>query len=93
MNAVVNGEFANRTPYKLKGNLLELADTNLPSRMGEIYTEVVRTCLTCLDADSAVFSDLQEFKDQDGITIGVRYIEKASLPMRCSGKPTLADST
>jgi len=93
MNAVVNGEFANIKPYKLKGDLVERADKELPSRMGEIYTEVVRTCLTCLDKDSVVFGDLEAFKDQDGITIGVRYIEKASLPMRRSGMPTLTDST
>jgi hypothetical protein len=46
--------------------------------MGEIYTDVVVSCLTCLDNDSITFGDLKEFTDPDDIVVGVRYIEKVS---------------
>jgi hypothetical protein len=46
--------------------------------MGEIYTDVVVSCLTCLDNDSITFGDLKEFMDPDDIVVGVRYIEKVS---------------
>ena len=46
--------------------------------MGEIYTNVVVSCLTCLDNDSITFGDLKEFMDPDDVVVGVRYIEKVS---------------
>jgi len=60
----------------VKDALVMLAQRDLPSRMGDRYTDVVISCLTCLDPDNADFSDENEFKDEDDITIGVRYIEK-----------------
>lgn len=65
-------------PSGLKKYLVETAVQSLPSRMGRIYTEVVVSCLTCLDRDSKAFGDLRELTDEDGILIGVRYIEKVS---------------
>lgn len=42
------------------------------------YTSVVLSCLTCLDRDNHAFGDESEFIDEDGVLVGVRYIEKAS---------------
>lgn len=63
----------------IKHHLLSLAHTLLPKRMGNNYAEIVETCLTCLDENNADFGDEQEFLDQDGIRVGVRYIEKVCI--------------
>ena len=60
----------------LKGHYTRLANERLPSRMGEKYTAVVVNCLSCLDSTNEDFDDEREFKDDDGILIGVKYIEK-----------------
>jgi len=44
--------------------------------MGTKYSKVVETCLTCLDEDNVRFGDEREFQDEDGVAVGVRYIEK-----------------
>ncbi|KAF2118035.1 hypothetical protein BDV96DRAFT_407771 [Lophiotrema nucula] len=62
-----------------KSHLLSLAQEQLPARMGDQYTEIVQTCLTCLDPDNADFGDQKEFQDEDGIRVGARYIEKVLL--------------
>ncbi|KAJ9605761.1 hypothetical protein H2200_009610 [Cladophialophora chaetospira] len=56
--------------------LVDLAKQRLPSRMGDKYTETVVTCLTCLDNGNTDFGDRSEFEDEDGVLVGVRYIEK-----------------
>lgn len=61
---------------RLKDYLVQLARTKLPGRMGDTYTEVVINCLTCLDEDNEDFGNPEEFEDEDGVQIGVRYIEK-----------------
>lgn len=61
---------------KLKDALLALAKKELPERMGDRYTAIVVTCLTCLDLTNLDFSDEQEFQDEDDVLVGVRYIEK-----------------
>jgi serine/threonine protein kinase len=65
-----------RQPSLTKDHLLSMTRELLPSRMGTIYAEVVKTCLTCLDDDNTDFGNAQEFVDADGILVGVRYIEK-----------------
>ncbi|KAH8905837.1 hypothetical protein BR93DRAFT_928411 [Coniochaeta sp. PMI_546] len=62
-----------------KEQLLPLARSRLPQYMGSRYAEIVETCLTCLDADNADFGDAAEFEDEDGVRVGVRYIEKVLL--------------
>ena len=62
-----------------KDHLLSLARGELRSRMGSKYSEIVETCLTCLDPGNADFGDEEEFRDEDGIQVGVRYIEKVSV--------------
>lgn len=66
-------------PSDFKNRLLSLARGELKSRMGSRYSEVVVTCLTCLDPGNADFGDEIEFQDEDGIQVGVRYIEKVSI--------------
>jgi Protein tyrosine and serine/threonine kinase len=62
-----------------KDQLVSMARIVLPQRMGNSYAEIVETCLTCLDDDNADFGNEDEFLDEDGIRIGVRYIEKVSF--------------
>ncbi|KAL5379200.1 hypothetical protein DPSP01_008649 [Paraphaeosphaeria sporulosa] len=60
----------------VKEHFVELAQDRLPAKMGEIYTRVVVTCLTCLDKDNVDFGDAEELEDEDGVLVGVRFIEK-----------------
>lgn len=62
----------------LREKLLSLAQGRLPRNMGSKYAEIVATCLTCLEPDNENFGDEKEFQDEDGISIGVRYIEKVT---------------
>lgn len=64
---------------EIKTILVGLARSRLPELMGRIYTEIVVTCLTCLDKDNNGFGDEKEFQDEDGLLVGVRYIEKVKL--------------
>lgn len=61
---------------KIKEHLVGLARSKLPLRMGDKFTAVVVTCLTCLDEGNEDFGDQSEMCDDDGILIGVRFIEK-----------------
>ncbi|KAJ5909518.1 hypothetical protein N7504_004161 [Penicillium tannophilum] len=60
----------------LKDYFMALAKAQLPIRMGEKYAEVVVNCLSCMDEANEDFGDEQDFEDDDGILIGVKYIEK-----------------
>jgi hypothetical protein len=64
--------------YMLKGELVRMAKQRLPNKMGSKYTEVVVSCLMCLDGGDNDFGHESEFLDEDGILVGVRYIEKVS---------------
>lgn len=59
-----------------KQKLITLSRGPLRARMGDKYSKVVETCLTCLDEDNADFGDPREFQDDDGIEVGAMYIEK-----------------
>ena len=74
----------------IKSSLISLASTLLPAKMGRKYTDVVLLCLQCLDSPPA--DEEQEEKEEgramagefgdvyeDGIAVGVRYIEKILL--------------
>jgi hypothetical protein len=63
---------------KIKEELVDMARTRLPSKMGSRYTQIVLMCLGCLDAGDNGFGHESEFSDNDGILVGVRYIEKVS---------------
>lgn len=61
---------------KVKEQLITMARSRLPALMGLRYTQVVVMCLSCLDSDNNDFGDQRELYDNDGILVGVRYIEK-----------------
>jgi len=69
-------------PAALKEKLVEMAHNELPACMGSRYAQVVHTCLTCLDPNNVGFGHEVEFQDEDGIRIGVRYMEKGSYSPR-----------
>ncbi|KAM7184070.1 hypothetical protein V8F33_013220 [Rhypophila sp. PSN 637] len=61
----------------LKDHLVALSRSSvLTAKMGTKYSKVVEMCLTCLDEGNMYFGDQQEFQDEDGVSVGVRYIEK-----------------
>ncbi|KAE9363176.1 hypothetical protein N431DRAFT_423682 [Stipitochalara longipes BDJ] len=65
--------------FAIKRALTEMATEKLPRNMGMKYTDIVMSCLTCLDADDvAGFAD-EDLNDEDGILVGVRYIENILL--------------
>lgn len=64
--------------FEKKDQMVHLARNELPQIMGSKYADIVVTCLTCLDPDNVDFGDEREFQDEDGIGVGVRYIEKVS---------------
>lgn len=65
-----------KAPEELRDRLVAFARRGLPRNMGDRYTEVVVTCLTCLDEDNVDFGDETEFQDAEGVVVNVRYIEK-----------------
>ncbi|SMR55718.1 unnamed protein product [Zymoseptoria tritici ST99CH_3D1] len=69
------------SPLAVKARLVQLAEDRLPGLMGEVYSDIVLNCLTCLDEDNADFGDESEFVDEDGVLVGVRYIEKVLMKL------------
>jgi hypothetical protein len=43
--------------------------------MGWKYTKIVLSCLTCLDKTDNGFGGEDQFVDEDGILVAIRYIE------------------
>ncbi len=76
ISQMLSNKDATRRAKVLKKRLIELALERLPVLMGQLYTEVVLSCLRCVESDSGSFGDRSEFEDKDGIEVGVRYIEK-----------------
>jgi len=62
--------------FELKRVLTELAASKLPGCMGDRYTSLVTTCLSCLDKPSK-FMDSGETSGEldDGIDVGARYVQ------------------
>lgn len=63
-------------PEMDKQCLIGLSRGLLRARMGDKYSKVVETCLTCLDEDNLDFGDPREFEDDDGVEVGARYVKK-----------------
>ncbi|KAL0634024.1 hypothetical protein Q9L58_007042 [Maublancomyces gigas] len=63
----------------IKEILLDMATKQLPSTMGPIYAEIAVACLMCLDRGNNGFGNEEEFTDEDGISVGVRYVEKVLM--------------
>ncbi|KAK6442156.1 hypothetical protein LTR95_001597 [Oleoguttula sp. CCFEE 5521] len=74
------GQAKRMRPRVLKEHLVALARRRLPSAMGDVYTEVVIECLTCLDDDDEDAQDEDMISDADdetdGIAVGVRFHEQ-----------------
>ncbi|KAH7235466.1 hypothetical protein BKA59DRAFT_425380 [Fusarium tricinctum] len=60
----------------IKARLTHLSRTELRVTMGDVYSKVVETCLTCLDEDNVEFGDPRDFEDEDGVMVGSRYVER-----------------
>ncbi|KAJ5234998.1 uncharacterized protein N7469_004166 [Penicillium citrinum] len=85
IDALLTAKNKRRAAVEIKALLIEKAMTHLPRTMGKIYTDVVVSCLTCLDNDSPLFRKPSDFEDDDGIVVGVRYIEKVGQILRTIG--------
>ncbi|KAF8850822.1 hypothetical protein BDZ45DRAFT_751326 [Acephala macrosclerotiorum] len=66
---------------RLKDYFVHLAKTRLPIAMGDKYSAVVMTCLTCLDEGNEDFGDETQVLDEDGILVAVRFIETILLKL------------
>lgn len=64
-----------RTAFEVKEKLIGMAREMIPNRLGNRYTEVTVSCLKCLDEDGG---DNSALLNEDGISVGVSYIEKVS---------------
>ncbi|KAI0101026.1 hypothetical protein GGR51DRAFT_551182 [Nemania sp. FL0031] len=60
---------------EIKEQLVALAKKELPPRVGDTYTDIVVSCMTCLDPDNETFRARGGLIDEDGITIGVKFVE------------------
>lgn len=66
---------------RIKETLLDMATNQLPGTMGSVYAEVAVACLMCLDHGNNGFGDEDELTDEDGVLVGVRYVEKVPHPL------------
>ncbi|KAH8654243.1 hypothetical protein BGZ61DRAFT_435191 [Ilyonectria robusta] len=67
-----------RMIFEAKEDMEQLAKERLPQAMGEKYSQVVLSCLTCLDEDNEDFGGdvtRQAAVDPDGILLGVQFNE------------------
>ncbi|KAI8944622.1 hypothetical protein F4801DRAFT_594807 [Xylaria longipes] len=60
---------------QIQEQLVALARKRLPSRVGDIYTNIVVMCMTCLNQDNETFGMKEGMTDEDGIIIGVKFVE------------------
>lgn len=60
---------------RTKDQLITLAKKELPPRVGDTYTSIVVQCMKCLDQDNESFGSVDGMTDEDGIVVGVRFVE------------------
>lgn len=66
-----------KAAWEIKNLLRGMAEQFLPSLMGLLYTDIVLSCLTCLDSNATnMFASEKDLYDEDGILVGVVFIEK-----------------
>lgn len=69
-------------PVPLQDHLVALSQSSaLRSKLGTTYSEIVETCLACLDEDNLSFGDENEFTQMEPTNVGTQYIEKVLEPM------------
>jgi hypothetical protein len=77
---------ARKRAVAIKTHLIHLTSEILPARMGNKYTDIVLLCLRCLDKtekeEEGVGGEFSDVYDEDGIVVGVKYIEKILLRMQ-----------
>jgi len=80
--ADLNAQTRRGGAFDNKKTLEALAERELPARLGTRYTNIVLLCLRCLDDGTGTDEsgkgfgvDVPSLKDEDGVVIGVRYIE------------------
>lgn len=62
--------------FENKRILEELAENRLPIRMGRKYTDVVLSCLQCLDGtENDTGGASVDYLDENGVVVGVRFVE------------------
>lgn len=67
---------------QIKQKMVTKARSELPRTMGKKYTEVVLSCLTCLDTGATnMFENSDDLYDEDGILVGVAFIEKILIKL------------
>jgi hypothetical protein len=71
---------ARRRAFATKRGLVGIAESKLPLTMGRRYAEAVLVCLKCLDKEDNPFAVDAELLDENGVLIGVRFIEKVKRP-------------
>ena len=82
--------------FDIKDVLVKLAKMKLPGAMGNRYTGIVVSCLTCLDKTDNAFGDEKDLMDEDGIYVGVQFIEnvregRLSLNVSADKRQTLME--
>ena len=75
-NPQVSSNLQDLDPEATKERLISLSRSELRIAMGDIYSKVVETCLTCLDEDNTEFGDPRDFEDDCGVEVGSRYVKK-----------------
>ncbi|KAF5610690.1 het-s domain protein [Fusarium subglutinans] len=75
------GRLSELGPQAIKEQLIHFSRTELRMCMGDMYSTVVETCLTCLDEGNIGFGDPQDFDYQGGAEVGSQYVEKIMNPV------------
>ncbi|KAF4955418.1 hypothetical protein FSARC_11850 [Fusarium sarcochroum] len=73
---ITEGTPEHLSPEAIKEQLISLSRKQLRATMGDVYSKVVETCLTCLDEGNTEFGDPRDFEDEDGVEVGSRYVKK-----------------
>lgn len=60
----------------IKQDLVEFAKRELPQQMGDLYTDVVVECLTCLDEGNKEWETKRKEENDGGVGVGVRFVER-----------------
>ncbi|KAL8757720.1 MAG: hypothetical protein Q9199_002007 [Rusavskia elegans] len=67
--------------HELKRALIGHAEQRLPGAMGQVYTSTVIACLTCLDPGNTNFGDHEDLREETGILVGLRFVEKILMQL------------
>jgi hypothetical protein len=62
--------------FEYKHTFEDLAENQLPMIMGRKYTDVVLSCLRCLDGtENDTGAAVADYLDENGVVVGVRFVE------------------